>query len=84
LDLQGASTGALITWSAGDLTRSRLKTAGGTYLSANDPREVLGLGKAAILDWVEVRWPGPASRVDRFENVAVDRYYKLKRGGHPE
>ena len=84
LDLTGNSTGALITWSAAGRTRSRLKTAGGTYLSANDPREVLGLGAATKLDWLEVRWPKPDSRVDRFENVAVDRYYKLKRGGHPE
>src|SRR5947209_15399154 len=35
--------GARITWQAGDLKRSRTKVGGGSYLSAHDPRVVLGL-----------------------------------------
>jgi hypothetical protein len=81
LDLRGAAAGTSITWSAAGRKRSRLKTAGGSYLSAHDPREVLGLGRAGHLDWLEVRWPAPAARVDRFENVAAGRYYTLRRGG---
>ncbi|MGH9668047.1 MAG: CRTAC1 family protein, partial [Bryobacteraceae bacterium] len=84
LRLQGLSTGTVITWSAGGRKRSRLKTAGGSYLSANDPRELLGLGSASKLDWLEVRWPKPNARADRFDNVAAGRYYTLKRGGHLE
>ena len=64
--------------------RSRLKTAGGTYLSANDPRELLGLGTATKLEWLTVRWPKPIGKTDRFENVAADRYYTLKAGGRLE
>src|SRR5207253_3121491 len=30
--------GARITWTAGDLKRSRLKVGGGSYLSSHDPR----------------------------------------------
>jgi len=84
VDLKGDATGAIISWSAGGRRRSRLKTAGGSYLSANDPRELLGLGKANKLDWLEVRWPEPGARTDRFENVPADRRYALKRGGHLE
>ena len=77
--LTGYSTGATITWSAGGVTRSRLKTAGGSYLSAHDPRELLGIGSAKKLAWLEVKWPGGA--FDRFEGVTAGRYYKLSRGG---
>ena len=47
LKLQGTTCnrdaiGATITWSAGGMKRSRLKTNGGSYLSSHDPREVLG------------------------------------------
>ncbi len=34
-----AAVGAIITWQAGTLKRSRLKTGGGSYLSSHDPRE---------------------------------------------
>ncbi len=85
LDLQGNSTGTTITWSAGGRTRSHLKTAGGSYLSASDPRDLLGLGAEPKVDWLEVKWPKPSARVearvDRFENVAAGRYYKLRAGG---
>ena len=37
--------GARLTWSVGGVKRSRLKTAGGSYLSSHDPREVIGLGR---------------------------------------
>jgi enediyne biosynthesis protein E4 len=83
--LLGQAAGARITWSAGGVKRSRLKTAGGGYLSSHDPRELLGLGAAKTVDWIEVRWPAPSKqrsgRVDRFENMAADRYYSLKEGG---
>ena len=81
LALKGLSTGAVITWSANGRVRARWKTAGGSYLSANDPRELLGLGTALKLDWLTIQWPAPLSRTDRFENVAVDRYYTLQAGG---
>jgi len=84
LDLKGPATGARITWSSGGTRRSRLKISGGSYLSAHDPRELIGLGKASKLDWLEVRWPEPQPRFDRFENVAAGRYYSLRPGGRLE
>jgi hypothetical protein len=73
------AVGARITWMAGGVKRSRLKTAGGSYLSSHDSRDVLGLGKAAKLDWVEVRWPAPSRRVERF-TVPAGRYSTIVEG----
>ena len=69
--------GARITWRAGGITRSRLKAGGGSYLSSHDPRMILGLGNAARCEWVEVRWPGPRPRVQRFDGLAINRYHTL-------
>jgi hypothetical protein len=74
------AVGALITWSAGVVRHSRLKTSGGSYLSSHDPREVLGLGTAAKADWVEVKWPAPSGRVDRIESPPVNRYVRIVEG----
>jgi hypothetical protein len=72
--------GARITWTAGGVKRSRLKSAGGSYLSAHDPRDVLGIGTAEKVDLLEIRWPAPSKRVDRFENLAPNRYLTIIEG----
>jgi len=72
--------GARITWSAGGVKRSKLKNNGGSYLSSHDPREVLGLGPAAKLDWLEIKWPLPSGKIQRFTDVPVDRYVKIVEG----
>ena len=72
--------GARITWSAGGVRRSRVKNGGGSYLSSHDPREVLGLGAAVRADWVEVRWPAPSKRVDRFTRLPAGRYSTVVEG----
>jgi hypothetical protein len=74
------AVGALITWSVVGVKRSRLKTAGGSYLSSHDPREVLGLGAAPRLDWLEIKWPLPSGRSDRFTDIPVDRYVDVVEG----
>src|ERR1019366_737420 len=38
-----AATGAIIRWSRGGKTFSRVKNAGGGFLSSSDPREILGV-----------------------------------------
>jgi len=85
LKLQGTgcnhdAVGATITWSAGDVKRSRYKTNGGSYLSSHDPREVLGVGQAPKIDWVEIKWPLPSGRVERFTDVPLDRYVTIIEG----
>jgi len=73
-----AAVGAIITWQAGGVTRRRLKTGGGSYLSSHDPREVLGAGSATKIDWIEIRWP--SGKVDRLTNVPLNSYVKVLEG----
>jgi enediyne biosynthesis protein E4 len=72
--------GAMITWSVGGTKRIRFKVGGGSYLSTHDPREVLGLGTATSVDWIEVKWPQPSGRVERFTSVPIDRYVRVVEG----
>lgn len=52
--------------------------AGGSYLSANDPRLIIGLGDLGGPVDVEVKWS--AQRSDRYENLTPDRYWILPEG----
>jgi hypothetical protein len=54
-----------------------LKNSGGSYLSSHDPRVLLGLGAATKLDWLEIHWPLPSGKVDRFTDLPIDRYTKI-------
>jgi hypothetical protein len=71
------AVGARISWSAGGVRHSRWKNAGGSYLSSCDPREILGLGTAAKVDWLEIRWPAPSQQLDRYTDLAGDRYMEI-------
>lgn len=73
-----AAIGAVITWQAGGVKRSRLKTSGGSYLASHDPREILGLGDATKIDSVEIRWP--SGRVDKLSNLPINTYIKVREG----
>jgi enediyne biosynthesis protein E4 len=72
--------GASITYQAGDLKRRRVKVGGGSYLSSHDPRMVLGLGTRPKLDWLEIKWPQPGGKVERFADPPVDRYITIVEG----
>ena len=72
--------GATLTWSAGDKRRSRYKSSGGSYLSSHDMREVLGIGTAGKLDWLEIKWAPPSTRVERFTDLPIDRYVTIIEG----
>ena len=72
------AVGAIITWQATGVKRSRLRTAGGSYLSSSDPREVLGLGAASKLESIEIRWP--SGTVDKLTALPVNRYVKVVEG----
>ena len=73
-----AATGALISWQAGTIKHKRLKTAGGSYLASHDPREILGVGPATKVDYVEIRWP--SGKVDKLTNPPINRYLKIVEG----
>ena len=72
--------GAVVSHKAGDLTRKRLKTGGGSYLSSHDPRMVLGLGKRTAIDSLEVKWPQPGGGAQRFTDLPLDRYITIVEG----
>jgi hypothetical protein len=72
--------GAKLTWQAGDLKRQRTKVGGGSYLSSHDPREVLGLGGRTKVDWLEVQWPQPGGKTERFPSPPIDRYITIVEG----
>ena len=72
--------GARITYQAGDLKRSRTKVGGGSYLSSHDPRMVLGLGKRTKIDWLEVKWPEPSGKTEKFTELPIDKYITIIEG----
>jgi hypothetical protein len=74
-----AAVGAIITWEAGGVKYRRLKTAGGSYLSSHDPREILGIGTATKIDSIEIKWP--SGRVDKITNPPLRKYMKVVEGG---
>jgi hypothetical protein len=72
--------GARITYQAGELKRSRMQVGGGSFLSSHDPRMVLGLGKRTAIDWVEVKWPEPGGKTERFTGLPIDQYITIVEG----
>jgi len=69
--------GARISYQSGDLKRTRMKVGGGSYLSSHDPRMVLGIGSRTKIDSLEVKWPQPSGKAERFTNLPIDRYITI-------
>jgi hypothetical protein len=55
-----------------------LKTSGGSYLASHDPREILGVGRAAKIDSVEIKWP--SGKVDKLANPPINQYVRVVEG----
>ncbi len=72
--------GARITYQSGDLRQRRMKVGGGSFLSAHDPRIVLGIGKRPKLDWLEIQWPQPSGKIERITDLPIDRYVTIVEG----
>ena len=71
IGLSGLQPGCKIRWPGG----IRFVTAGGSFLSSQDPRLVIGLGTKDVADWIEIDWPAPAKHTQRLEHVPAGRYY---------
>ena len=70
--------GAKVTVVAGGRRQMAEVRAGGSYVSHNDMRVHFGLGDAAAVDRVEIRWPsGLVERVNRLE---ANRVYEAREG----
>jgi enediyne biosynthesis protein E4 len=74
------AVGAIVTYQAGDLKRTRMKVGGGSYLCSHDPRMVLGVGKRPKFDWIEIKWPQPSGLVQRLTDLPIDRYITIREG----
>jgi hypothetical protein len=74
------AVGAKITYRSGDFQRRRWLVGAGGFLCAHDPRVVLGLGARTKLDWIEVQWPQPSGKVERFVAPPIDRYITIVEG----
>ncbi|RUL89131.1 FG-GAP-like repeat-containing protein [Tautonia sociabilis] len=72
--------GAVVVVTADGRTQTLCRVGGGSFLSANDGRLLVGLGAGADLTAVavEVRWP--SGQVDRFENLSPNASYRLVEG----
>ncbi len=74
-DVLGARIEVVVTKDRSLWRRNR--TDGG-YLSANDPRVLVGLGSVDHIEAVRVRWPSGV--IEEWKNTPVDRYATLKEG----
>ncbi|PYS81383.1 MAG: CRTAC1 family protein, partial [Acidobacteria bacterium] len=70
--------GAVLTWTAGGVKRTRLRTSGGSYLASHDPREILGAGRGGKIESVEIRWP--SGKIDRLTDLPINTYIKVVEG----
>jgi hypothetical protein len=41
---------------------------------------VLGLGARTKIDWLEVKWPEPSAKTERFTQLPIDKYITLTEG----
>jgi hypothetical protein len=73
-----AAIGARVTVHAAGLTQFSEVRSGGSYLSQNDLRLHFGLGAAASIDSVQVRWPNGA--IEEFKNMPADKIYTIVEG----
>lgn len=74
-DMLGAKVEVVI--SSGNVLWRRARTDGG-YLSANDPRVLIGLGTVNRIQSVRVRWP--EGTVEEWKDLLVDQYTTLQEG----
>jgi len=77
-DMLGAQV--IVVVSKNNILRRRARTDG-SYLSANDPRVLVGLGAAASVEVVRVRWPDGS--VAEWKSPALDQYVTLKESAEP-
>ncbi|OLC53530.1 MAG: hypothetical protein AUH92_05860 [Acidobacteria bacterium 13_1_40CM_4_69_4] len=74
------AVGAAVTLVAGSVRQVRYARTGSSYLSQGDRRLHFGLGSAAAVDKVVVRWPGRAGFEEEFTSVPIDRFVTLLQG----
>jgi enediyne biosynthesis protein E4 len=69
--------GAVVTAATGGIRQRRLVQSGTSYISQNDMRVHFGLGSAAQVDSLEVRWPDGTT--SKRSNVKANQLIAIKR-----
>jgi hypothetical protein len=70
--------GAKLTLEVAGRKMTRFAQGGGSYLSSSDRRHLFGLGAAERVGRLTVAWPG--GKEEHWDNLAVDRYWRLEEG----
>ena len=73
-----SAIGTRVKCVTGDHTQTDEVRSGGSFYSQNDLRIHFGIGKAARIDLLEVRWP--SGRVDHFTGVSVNKSLTIVEG----
>ena len=69
---------AKVTVTAGDLKQVLINQWATGYLSSNDPRLHIGLGKNKKIDLLEIKWSD--GEVETYKNIDADRYITIIQG----
>jgi enediyne biosynthesis protein E4 len=84
LDLAGTKArdlaGTTVTVEGGGKRWTRFIAGGGSYVSAHDPRVVIGLGSVDRIDRVVIHWSHGKTEQWDGKDVALDRYWKAREG----
>jgi hypothetical protein len=73
-----AGVGAVVRVTAGGRTQLRMVDGGNSFAAQSTRRVYVGLGAAAAVDAVEVRWPSGLRQT--FTNVPIDRIARITEG----
>jgi hypothetical protein len=73
-----SAIGARVEVEAGGRKQTHFVCGGGSYLSANDRRLIVGLGAAPRIDRLLIIWPD--GRRDEFRDLAADRGWRFRYG----
>jgi hypothetical protein len=74
--------GARVTCVTEEKTQFNEVRSGGSYYSQNDLRVHFGIGKAAKVKTIEVRWP--SGKVDVLKDVTANQVVTVKEGSSPK
>ena len=72
------AVGARIKITTGKIVQTEEIRSGGSYLSQNDLRVHFGLGTAAKIDSIEIRWN--SGKIETIKDVEVDKFHAILEG----
>jgi hypothetical protein len=74
------SIGAVVRVTAGDVTMSRLITAGTSFIGQEPAEAYFGLGDATQVDILTIEWPN--GEVSTFESIGINQVLSVTRDGY--